>query len=393
MPNQNNPDPNKNSPSPIFPQSDLPPLPPGFQGVTASVPAATTTANNLPPIISPLPKKKFGGGRIIATILGILLLVGGVAGGVLLTQQNQDVREKASGICQHCEQDECEAEDGCKWIPRPGTRNCGTDSVPKDTPNGSCRQDGEEEPTPPPTPTPTPTPPSAGVPVCQSATISKNTLTGPGDSLTITSTATTSDITGFSYGFYNQDNLYGPGNAKPIWFTNNTHYVVGSTTNPTSTNTITVNYSDINKPDLNWDSQNPNPTKIQVNAFFGNSAGWNHSDAKCVVQFNVAVATTPTTPPVVLSCAGLTSNVASPVVGQSITGTCRGTFPSSVTSPVARFRVSLNGSSLGTSGTIPLILSEASYTTVVPQAGSYVVECQICSDNTASNCTTWGQAN
>lgn len=45
--------------------------------------------------VTPPPKKKFGGKRIIATILGMLLLVAGVGGGVYLTQQNQDIREKA----------------------------------------------------------------------------------------------------------------------------------------------------------------------------------------------------------------------------------------------------------------------------------------------------------
>ena len=42
------------------------------------------------------PKKK-GRGRIVATILGILLLVGGIGAGIVLVQQQQDIRERASG--------------------------------------------------------------------------------------------------------------------------------------------------------------------------------------------------------------------------------------------------------------------------------------------------------
>lgn len=41
------------------------------------------------------PKKKIGG-KMIATILGILVLVGGIGAGVMLLNQQQDIREKAS---------------------------------------------------------------------------------------------------------------------------------------------------------------------------------------------------------------------------------------------------------------------------------------------------------
>ncbi|MEK7168745.1 MAG: hypothetical protein AAB778_01920 [Patescibacteria group bacterium] len=64
--------------------------------VTDSGSAAPSDDIVIPPIItSPSPKKKFAGGKVIATILGLFLLVGGVGAGVMLTQQNQDIREKA----------------------------------------------------------------------------------------------------------------------------------------------------------------------------------------------------------------------------------------------------------------------------------------------------------
>jgi len=44
-------------------------------------------------------RKRFGGGRFIATIFGVLLLLGGAIAGVLLVQQQQEIREKAGAIC------------------------------------------------------------------------------------------------------------------------------------------------------------------------------------------------------------------------------------------------------------------------------------------------------
>src|SRR3972149_4595943 len=106
------------SPTVVPMHTDLPPLPPDFSALGAapaggqgsasegqSVPSqnsippvddsGSAAPSDLPPMVTSSPKKKFGTGKIIATILGIFLLVGGVAGGVLLTQQNQNVSEKA----------------------------------------------------------------------------------------------------------------------------------------------------------------------------------------------------------------------------------------------------------------------------------------------------------
>lgn len=52
----------------------------------------------MPAVVTSSPKKKFAGGKVIATILGLFLLVGGIGAGVFLTQQNQNINEKASPI-------------------------------------------------------------------------------------------------------------------------------------------------------------------------------------------------------------------------------------------------------------------------------------------------------
>jgi hypothetical protein len=55
---------------------------------------APSPPTDLPPIIS-RPQKKFGGKKIIATILGFLVLIGSLGAGVILVNQQQDIREKA----------------------------------------------------------------------------------------------------------------------------------------------------------------------------------------------------------------------------------------------------------------------------------------------------------
>jgi hypothetical protein len=105
------------TPPVIFPQSDLPPLPPEFQnppdGNIIETPK-DLPSNQLntdrdgsenPPDMSSIttkPKKKFGGGKIIATILGLVVLVGGVGAGILLTQQQQLFNQEACGTTVTC---------------------------------------------------------------------------------------------------------------------------------------------------------------------------------------------------------------------------------------------------------------------------------------------------
>lgn len=71
---------------------------------SAGIPLAVEDAQSPPSsfdITPSEPKKKFGGKKIIATILGVLILAGGILGGVVLTRQNQDIREDAAA-CGYC---------------------------------------------------------------------------------------------------------------------------------------------------------------------------------------------------------------------------------------------------------------------------------------------------
>jgi hypothetical protein len=67
-------------------------------------PGSPLPSNGIPPVFTPSkPKGRFGRKKIILTILGLLLLVGGIGAGVILVQNNQDLRNRAytpeGGIC------------------------------------------------------------------------------------------------------------------------------------------------------------------------------------------------------------------------------------------------------------------------------------------------------
>lgn len=112
--NNNTQQPNNTAVPPIFPSSDddiAPPItkktdvvnPPPTNGSAAPAGDIIPPSVVIPekssstPDLSTQTNKKFGGkkGKFIATILGILLLVGSIGAGVILVQQQQDVREKA----------------------------------------------------------------------------------------------------------------------------------------------------------------------------------------------------------------------------------------------------------------------------------------------------------
>lgn len=99
----------KNNPPILGEDSVLPPTittPPQNKDQDIKNPSPTPTDSasssptddiaNIPPVVTgSIPKKKFAGGKVIATILGLFLLIGGLGAGVYLTQQNQNIEEKA----------------------------------------------------------------------------------------------------------------------------------------------------------------------------------------------------------------------------------------------------------------------------------------------------------
>ena len=140
-----------------------------------------------------------------------------------------------------------------------------------------------------PIPSPTSSPRSLS---CQSAVASK-TILSSGQSLTITATAKTADIKKFNFAFYNLDNLNSPNNPNGIYFSNLTtqYSIVKDSIIPTNTAIATVNFADLDKPDLNWG--NKHPTKIQVNVYFVDTQDRvSASDGNCVVQFQLNTSST-----------------------------------------------------------------------------------------------------
>ncbi len=107
MSDQNNNPPNTQAPQdiPVEVPVDIPPPPQSMSGIPqAQAQTAPPPASNpnpildIPPVVTPPPKlPKLGGKKFIGAVLGLLLLVGGIGAGVLLVQQQQDIRERASG--------------------------------------------------------------------------------------------------------------------------------------------------------------------------------------------------------------------------------------------------------------------------------------------------------
>ncbi|OGG15518.1 hypothetical protein A3D77_06770 [Candidatus Gottesmanbacteria bacterium RIFCSPHIGHO2_02_FULL_39_11] len=149
-------------------------------------------------------------------------------------------------------------------------------------------------------PTPTGVPPN----LCQGMSITHDggvpsyiDVLSPSQPLHITSTANISNITRFSYIFYNMDNLYSPNNPKPIQFVAGQDFAINENASPPSnTHTITINYSMFDRPDLN--NGGVKPTSIQVLAFFIDPVTGQGSAAAsaCVVWFTMDV--NPTSTPV-----------------------------------------------------------------------------------------------
>ncbi|KKS95890.1 MAG: hypothetical protein UV73_C0013G0035, partial [Candidatus Gottesmanbacteria bacterium GW2011_GWA2_43_14] len=134
--------------------------------------------------------------------------------------------------------------------------------------------------------------------VCVSSTISNKIVTSSNPT-TITLNGTPPAgywISKFRLAFYNLDNLYGPGNPKPI-MVNGVALVkdVAVTGSTTTSKAISVAYSEVHKLDSNWG--NKYPVNIQVNGyFFLNDGRFSAADPDCVESFSLATAT-PTSAP------------------------------------------------------------------------------------------------
>jgi hypothetical protein len=126
---------------------------------------------------------------------------------------------------------------------------------------------------------------------CQSMLISKNTLSS-GETLTMTLKAKTSDIATFGFAFYNKDN----GN-NPIMFTPNKQYSIGhNLTIASDSYTLRLYFSNIDKPDKNWNYYMPKPKNIEVYGFFRHINGkYSKWDKNCSVSFTAStIDSTPT---------------------------------------------------------------------------------------------------
>jgi len=152
-------------------------------------------------------------------------------------------------------------------------------------------------PTNPPNNTPTPTG-APGQAYCQSFTLSKTSLSS-GETLDMVATASNSDIKTFTFKFFNLDNLDSAKNPKPIKF-DTSEFVITKTLGVTSnTQTVTVNFSDIDKPDLNWTYYAPKPKNIKIDVYFAKADGKSSNyDANCSKNLSSkAVDATPTPNP------------------------------------------------------------------------------------------------
>jgi len=113
--------------------SDVPPPPEPTGGAG---PVGDLQGLGIPPVITPSKPKGRVSRRMVATILGILVLVGGLGAGVVLVQQQQDIRERAATTA-------CKTDANCDkgYVCKSGTCVLSTTPSPKPTPNctiGSC---------------------------------------------------------------------------------------------------------------------------------------------------------------------------------------------------------------------------------------------------------------
>jgi hypothetical protein len=95
-----------------------------------------------------------------------------------------------------------------------------------------------------------------------------------------------------------------------------------------------------------------------------------------------------------LACVGLTKDKTTPSLGDQVTFTCEASFSSG--SPVVYFRRKVNDEDWVTySPAYPVSSTthQATYQMPINYVGDWVVQCRVCTDDTKTTCTTWGQAN
>ena len=166
--------------------------------------------------------------KILGAIIGIVVLAFGVIAGIILVRQQQDIREKAGVTYGRCDEAGAEACPGTDGILRnchpPESDNtpvlsscdaagriefCGTRDYCCPVAGGTWTADMSA------CAVATATPTSSTKPdYCVSASADKAVL-NLNDTLTVSSVSNT-PVNGFGYAVYNLDNLYGPGNAKPV---------------------------------------------------------------------------------------------------------------------------------------------------------------------------------
>lgn len=166
--------------------------------------------------------------KIVGAIIGIVVLALGVIAGIILVRQQQDIREKAGVTYGRCDEAGAEACPGTDGI----LRNCHPPEVDNTPVLSECDSAGRIEfcgtrdyccpsiggiwttdMTACAVATPTATS-STRPDYCVSASADKAVLNS-NDTLTISSVSNT-PVNAFAYAVYNLDNLYGPGNAKPV---------------------------------------------------------------------------------------------------------------------------------------------------------------------------------
>lgn len=90
------------------------------------------------------------------------------------------------------------------------------------------------------------------------------------------------------------------------------------------------------------------------------------------------------------SCASLAGDGAY-ALNSTETFTCTAAF--SAVNPVAFFRYNVDGGTYTTSSAVTLTGSSATYDVTVDEYGDWEVQCRVCTDSGATDCTTWGNAN